>query len=258
MTEEENTWLITRTKIEKLQSCNYHEADTRLIFHAEQSTAPVIIRATDTNVLILLSYGCNGCKPLHDWMMKIYHRYISVNKLTTHFGEEVCEFLPAYHSITGCDTTSFPFRIGKIKPIKKLMKQGKSHLLSELGSSLHPVQDVTKAKCFFRTCMYSGSEQERFVETRVTMYTTQKVKYSSSLLPDESSTNEYLKRSDLQTLGAIPVFETEYRVSFYQWQGMRRNRWWSSANMVYLSATPAKPLQVQKKNRKNQQQGKWS
>ena len=200
MTEEENTWLITKTKIEKLQSCNYHEADTRLIFHARQSTAPVIIRATDTNVLILLSYGCNGCKPSHDWMMKIYHRYISVNKLTTHFGEEVCEVLPAYHSITGCDTTSFPFRIGKIKPIKKLMKQGKSHLLSELGSSLHPVQDVTKAKCFFRTCMYSGSEQERFVETRVRMYTTQKVKYSSSLLPDESSTNEHLKRSDLQTL----------------------------------------------------------
>ena len=65
VTEEENTWLITKTKIKKLQSCNYHEADTRLILHARQSTAPVIIRATDTDALILLSYGCNGCKPLH-------------------------------------------------------------------------------------------------------------------------------------------------------------------------------------------------
>ena len=122
-----------------------------------------------------------------------------MNKLTAHFVEKVCEVLPAYHTIAGCDTASFPFRIGKIKPIKKMMKQGKSHLLSELGRSLHPVQDVTKAKCFFRTCMYSGSEQERFVETRVIMYNTQKVKSSSSLLPDESSTNEHLKRSDLQT-----------------------------------------------------------
>ena len=132
--------------------------------------------------------------------MKIDHRYVSVNKLTTHFGEEVCEVLPAYHSITGCDTTSFPFRIGKIKPIKKMIKQGKSQLLLELGRSLHSFQDVTKAKYFFRTCMYSGNEQERFVETRVRMYSTQKVKSSSSLLPDESSTNEHLKRSDLQTL----------------------------------------------------------
>ena len=74
VTEEENTWLITKTKIEKLQSCNYHEADTRLIFRVRQSTAPVIIRAIDTNVLILLSYGCNGLKPIHDWMMKIDHR----------------------------------------------------------------------------------------------------------------------------------------------------------------------------------------
>ena len=130
-----------------------------LVLLARQSTDPGIIRATDTDVLILISYAYSGCKALHDWMMKIDHRYVSVDKLTTHFGEEVCEVLPAYHSITGCDTTSFPFRSGKIKPIKKIMKQGKSHLLSELGRSLHSVQDVTKAKCFFRTCMYSGSEQ---------------------------------------------------------------------------------------------------
>ena len=62
-----------------------------LVLHARQCTAPVFIRATDTDVLILLSYAYYGCKSLHDWMMKIDHRYVSVNKLTTHFGEEVCE-----------------------------------------------------------------------------------------------------------------------------------------------------------------------
>ena len=122
----------------------------------------------------------------------------------------MCEVLPAYHSITGCDITSFPFRIGKIKPIKKM---GKSHLLSEPGRSLHSVQDVTKAKCFFGTCMYSGSEQEIFVETRVRMYNTQKGKSSFSLLQDESSTNEHLKRSDLQTMVWYQCLK--YRVSFY-------------------------------------------
>ena len=67
VTEGENTWLIT--KIKNLQSHNHHEADTRLVLHERQSTAPIVIRATDTDVFILLSYGCNGCKPLHDWML---------------------------------------------------------------------------------------------------------------------------------------------------------------------------------------------
>ena len=102
------------------------------------------------------------------------------------------------HTIALLDDTSFPFRIGKIKPFKKMVKKEKSHLLSQLGRSIQSVQDFTSAKCFFRTCMYSGSEQESFVETRIRMYNNQKVKSSSSILPDESSTNEHLKRSDLQ------------------------------------------------------------
>ena len=101
VTEEENTWLITQMSIEKLESCNHHEADTRLVLHASQSKYPVIIRATDTDVLILLSYAYSVCKPSKDWLMKIDHRYVSVNKLTNHFGVEVCKNLPAYHSITG-------------------------------------------------------------------------------------------------------------------------------------------------------------
>ena len=38
-----------------LDSCNHHEADTRLILHASKSTDPVIVRATDTDVFVLLT-----------------------------------------------------------------------------------------------------------------------------------------------------------------------------------------------------------
>lgn len=85
-----------------------------------------------------------------------------MNILTTHFGDETCKVLPAYHSIT----TSFPFHIGKIKLIKKMVKQAKSHLLPELNRSVHSVQEVTSAKCLFRSCMHSGSEQESFFKRR--------------------------------------------------------------------------------------------
>lgn len=34
-------------------------------------------------------------------------------------GEELCQLLPAIHSLTGCDTTSNPFGIGKAAALKK-------------------------------------------------------------------------------------------------------------------------------------------
>jgi hypothetical protein len=132
VTEEEKTWLITRVKIEQLESCNHHEADTRLILQASKSNDPVVVLATDTDVLILLSYAYSIRKPLHEWLMKIDHRYIDVKVITYHFGDEICEFLPAYHSITGCDTTSFPFGIGKIKD-KTAQEDGET---GEVPSSL--------------------------------------------------------------------------------------------------------------------------
>ena len=109
MTEEDNTCLITNVKVEMFDSSNHHEADTRLILQATKSIDPVIVRSTDTDILILLTFA---------------------------------------YSV--------------------------------------------------RTCMYPGNEHEEFVTTRIRMYNKQKVKSSSSILPDESSINEHLKRSDLQ------------------------------------------------------------
>lgn len=200
MTEERKTWLITQTDIKELEDCNHHEADTRLVLHASKSKDPVIVRATDTDILILLSYAHSICKPEHGWFMKVDHRYVSVSKTTTNFGEEICEVLPAYHSITGCDTTSFPYGIGKVKPFKKMLMKEKWNLLLGYGKSLHSAGEITSAKCFFRTCMYPGTDQETFVETRIRMYNKQKVKSSSSILPDESSTDEHIKRSLLQAM----------------------------------------------------------
>ena len=193
VTEEENTCLITNVKVEMLDSSNHHEADTRLILQASKSKDPVIVRATDTDILILLTPAYSARKPLKNWLMMIDHeRYVSVKALVDRFGDNVCQVLPAYHSITGCDTTSFAFGIGKVKPFKKMEKLGKCYLLSHLGTSLTSVKNLTDAKIFVQTCMYPGNEHEEFVTTRIRMYNKQKVKSSSSILPDESSTDEHL------------------------------------------------------------------
>ena len=79
-------------------------------------------------------------------------------------------------------------------------KLRKYHLLSQLGSSLCSVENLLNAKLFFRTCMYSGIEKDEYVTTRIKMYERQKIKSSSTLIPDESSADQHLKRSDLQAL----------------------------------------------------------
>ena len=77
-------------------------------------------------------------------------------------------------------------------------KLRKYHLLSQLGSSLCSVENLSNAKLFFRTCMYSGIEKDEYETTRIKMYERQKIKSSSTLIPDESSADQHLKRSDLQ------------------------------------------------------------
>ena len=130
--------------------------------------------------------------------MKVDDRYISVKKLATHFGDEICQLLPTFHSITGCDTTSYPFRVGKVKPFKKMQKMGKANLLSGFSRPINDIEDTKDVKCFMQTCMYPGKDEESFLQTRIRMYSKQKVKSSSGILPNESSADEHIKRSNFR------------------------------------------------------------
>ena len=47
--------------------------------------------------------------------------------------------------------------------------------------------------------MYSGTKEETVTETRTKMYMKQNIKSSYTLIPDESSLMEHLRRADLQT-----------------------------------------------------------
>ena len=55
-------------------------------------------------------------------------------------------------------------------------------------------------KRFYHTIMYSGLSGENITETRIRIYQKQKIKTSSTLISDEESIVQHLKRSDLQCL----------------------------------------------------------
>eukprot|EP00795_Rhopilema_esculentum_P008797 gene8797-14830_t len=160
---------------------------------------PVIISATDTDVLVLMVHIYSWRDIDRPWQMKIDHQnFVNVAAIADHIGSEACNVLPAFHSITGCDTTSFQFRVGKVAPWKKLMKMRLYDLLSTFGCRFLTDDSLLAAKEFFRNIIYNGEIKESYLDTRVRIYQKQKLYSSEGIIPDENSAMQHLKRSWLQ------------------------------------------------------------
>ena len=93
-------------------ACSHEEADTRLVLHAKHassSRARVIIQSPDTDELVLCAthFESIGCEEL--WFktsVRDHLRYVPVHRLSEKLGQKLCMFLPAFHALTECDTTS--------------------------------------------------------------------------------------------------------------------------------------------------------
>ena len=145
--------------------CNHEEADTRLILHAAMSKSPAVIVAKDTDVFLLLAYAvCYQNNPPR-WYMKIdANQFINMIMIHDSVGRDVCSILPQLHAITGSDTTAYKFNIGKVRVLKKVIKDPSSTLLiSKLGTTvLLSDDDIEKAMQFIQTIMYGGKIHESY------------------------------------------------------------------------------------------------
>ena len=100
---------------------NHEEADTRMILHAKYAARTdrrLVTQSPDTDVLILSvsHFRSLGCPEL--WFrtgLKDRQRMIPVHDIAHALGEKLCRSLPAFHAITGCDSTSVLAGIGKKK-----------------------------------------------------------------------------------------------------------------------------------------------
>ncbi len=108
------------------------EADTRLVLHAihlAQSHSRLIVKCDDTDVLVLLLYySSKGMFGSSAVFMHSGHglkeRFVPICVIAQKLGAVLCECLAACHALTGCDTTSSLYRIGKATALTRL----KTHL----------------------------------------------------------------------------------------------------------------------------------
>ncbi len=195
------TYLLRDGRFSVLHNCNHEEADTRLVLHALLADSDVVVVAKDTDVLILLIWAYERKNVGKRWYMKYDHnKYADIGKICKFLGRKICLNMPAMHAVTGCDTTSYLYKVGQVRVMKKLLEADrKCELLADLGKD-ESFSEITlkNAKEFIRTLMYTGKQKETYVETRIRRYQEMKVKSSMSLPPDPDSVTQVIKGAHYQ------------------------------------------------------------
>lgn len=132
--ERENAELVTEL------NADHEEADTRLLLHAKYAASDevrVVIQSPDTDVFVLCiaHSGDIGCHEL--WFRtgtKDHVRHIPVHTIAANLGDKLCKALPAFHALTGCDSTRSLSGVGKRKAWRVLQKSTEDQeILGRLG-----------------------------------------------------------------------------------------------------------------------------
>ena len=116
--------VVSRGTAHDMPLCDYEEADTRIVVHLKDSLEndceSCLVRTVDTDVIIILigKYHslCTRYPSADLWVAFGTGKdfvYFHINEICHNLGTDKSTALPAFHSFTGCDTTSAFFGKGK-------------------------------------------------------------------------------------------------------------------------------------------------
>ena len=123
-----------------------------LLAFKEQTDVVIVAKDTDVPVLLVWAYSFYNVK----YKYKVMCDYV---------GKYLCLSLQAFHSLTGCDTTSYFFRTGKVRAFKKVLPEPtKLSLLASLGKVRNNIKDVKK---FVRKVVYASMWIQEYADTKI-------------------------------------------------------------------------------------------
>ena len=175
------------------------EADLRCIVHAlhavKQGCNQLVILSTDTDVLILFLYYWNelhyqGCSEL--WIKTGSGdsvRYIPIHVLTAQLGRELCQVLPAIHSLTGCDYTS------KFGTKLAALKAHPEQYLKDFGAKNNLKNQVVMAEEYLTLVLKRTSMCKTTDDLRSYMYHHSKTSSFKNLPPTSYATKQHIRRA---------------------------------------------------------------
>lgn len=187
------------------------EADTRIVLHATHSASfpRTIVRCDDTDVLVLLLHYQSGGMLSREVYMHAGHagkfttkeRFIPVTKIAEEVGPLLCSILPAMHALSGCDTTSGFFKIGKRTAFNALQKhQDELKGLSEFNSPGPEVGMDSARK--FGILIYKGRKDRlcKTLDELRLIHSSTTDKPVVSLPPTEDAFQQHALRAKYQTM----------------------------------------------------------
>lgn len=242
---------ITRARptedIDALKS-NHEEADTRMILHAayavrESPTSVIVIQSPDTDVLVLCvcHFTEIGCRQL--WFrtgVSDRQRYIPVHTIQQSLGERSCQSLPAFHALTGCDSTSSISRRGKKKPWVALKCSAAHQITLSLFGQQQDLDDrlAEKTEAFIRD-LYPKTRRSTSTmdELRYQMFCQHRKLKNEALPPTSDSLRQHMKRSSYQTFiwrSSLIAMQDQQSPEGYGWEVED-----GSLKPVYMMKDPA-------------------
>ena len=134
----------------------------RYAHNASQNHDRVVIQSPDTDVAVLATdlFRSLSCKQL--WFrtgVKDKLRFIPIHSLVESLSSDTCASLPCFHPLTGCDSTSGIYGIGKKKAGMTLRKNVSLHSgIAKLVDELPLPSDISKTCEAFICSLYTSTK----------------------------------------------------------------------------------------------------
>jgi hypothetical protein len=140
-------------------------------------TRPTIILGEDTDLLILLLYyyECGSMqlifRPNHD-KKTVKSKIWDIGKTTCVLGQETCKVISVIRAISGCDTTSKLYGVGKRAALKKFMDSQTLKELRDVFLKISQMEDIIKSGERIITNLYRGVPSESLNVLRYKKFAT--------------------------------------------------------------------------------------
>ena len=182
-----------------LQS-SHEEADTRMILHAREASQQgykrILVYSRDTDVMVLLVHFFKTISAPEIWMCagtKQKPKYIPIHSIVGAIPDDICEVLPSFHAVTGCDTTSQFSGHSKKTAWKVFLKH--PSLIADLGKEPLSEEYLTQAEKFVVLLYADRSKHTSVDDLRVELF---RHKLPEALPPTQDALKQHLLRAHLQ------------------------------------------------------------
>lgn len=182
------------------------EADCRIVPHAMHATIGgtkrVIVLSSDTDVTVILLFYWQRLKAhgLTELWVKTgvgdSTRFVALHELAASLSRDVCEVLPAVHSLTGCDYTS------KVGSKKAAIECNPIYYLKSFGTitgGLSLEGQICKAEEYLVQVLKRNTACKTMDELRIWMYHHRKGRSLVELPPTSHATRAHILRAFFAT-----------------------------------------------------------